>query len=525
MSMRDVYVPPGLLPPAPESGEVAAPRTHVRRSSTENVRRIPKRHLALLADDISQEELDEAAELRPKVRADCAAITGPCPFVSCKYNLFLDVTRTGNITYNFPGKEIDELPETCALDIAERGGVTLNEVGDLFQLSRERIRQIENKILDKLKRHPAALAVLSAGGFEHSVPTHLTEDHGEGGGGTTTIPEGEGRYDKTPDQEFSDKVDRIYERTSRERALGLRPNTPLTLRADDDVPEPPEGELESQEDPEPPAPETPIVLDVSVVEVHRSTPLESHTEAPMARPKVEEVAHTQTRSILAAYRELANRHGGRPSPLEVALHAGLKGARGSISANVCNALKRLERNGETLPFYDQPIRRGEGGAPPVKPARPSIEELPLSPREQLVVAAYQRLARTLGRRPRSSEVAEAMGKDAPAKNPSANVSSALNKAIIKGEKLLFWDSLPPRAPNGPSLRATIREKTERQVKEEMLPPPPDPPPASVQVAPPDPPTRPGMIQDAPQDAFKTALQTKREVLLRQLAAIDTLLAS
>jgi DNA-directed RNA polymerase sigma subunit (sigma70/sigma32) len=44
---------------------------------------------------------------------------------------------------NFPDKEPWELPETCALDVADRGGVTLEEVGGWLNLTRERVRQLE----------------------------------------------------------------------------------------------------------------------------------------------------------------------------------------------------------------------------------------------------------------------------------------------------------------------------------------------------------------------------------------------
>jgi DNA-directed RNA polymerase sigma subunit (sigma70/sigma32) len=40
--------------------------------------------------------------------------------------------------------------ETCALDIAERGGITLEEVGEIMNLTRERIRQLEMSGLTKL---------------------------------------------------------------------------------------------------------------------------------------------------------------------------------------------------------------------------------------------------------------------------------------------------------------------------------------------------------------------------------------
>jgi hypothetical protein len=42
------------------------------------------------------------------------------------------------------------MSETCALDVADRGGTTLEEVGAIMNLTRERIRQVEVKGLAKL---------------------------------------------------------------------------------------------------------------------------------------------------------------------------------------------------------------------------------------------------------------------------------------------------------------------------------------------------------------------------------------
>jgi hypothetical protein len=75
----------------------------------------------------------------------------PCPFVSCQHHLYLDVSaRTGAIKLNFPDLEVWEMTESCALDVADRGGTTLEEVGAIMNLTRERIRQVEVKGLAKL---------------------------------------------------------------------------------------------------------------------------------------------------------------------------------------------------------------------------------------------------------------------------------------------------------------------------------------------------------------------------------------
>jgi hypothetical protein len=89
---------------------------------------------------------------RPETRADCVSGERPCPFVSCKHHLYLDVSaRTGAIKLNFPDLEVWEMTETCALDVADRGGTTLEEVGAIMNLTRERIRQVEVKGLAKLQ--------------------------------------------------------------------------------------------------------------------------------------------------------------------------------------------------------------------------------------------------------------------------------------------------------------------------------------------------------------------------------------
>jgi DNA-directed RNA polymerase sigma subunit (sigma70/sigma32) len=45
------------------------------------------------------------------------------------------------------------MAETCSLDVADRGGITLEEVGAILNLTRERIRQVEVRGLCKIKDH------------------------------------------------------------------------------------------------------------------------------------------------------------------------------------------------------------------------------------------------------------------------------------------------------------------------------------------------------------------------------------
>jgi hypothetical protein len=66
--------------------------------------------------------------------------------------LCIDVSpKTGAIKLNFPDLEVWEMGESCALDVADRGGTTLEDVGAIMNLTRERIRQVEVKALAKLE--------------------------------------------------------------------------------------------------------------------------------------------------------------------------------------------------------------------------------------------------------------------------------------------------------------------------------------------------------------------------------------
>lgn len=89
---------------------------------------------------------------KPRTRGECVDGPRPCPYVSCQHHLYLDVTEAGSIKKNFPDLEPEEMRETCALDVADRGGATLEDVGKLLNLTRERTRQIEVKAIAQVKQ-------------------------------------------------------------------------------------------------------------------------------------------------------------------------------------------------------------------------------------------------------------------------------------------------------------------------------------------------------------------------------------
>jgi hypothetical protein len=117
------------------------------RARTISVKRMTKREL-----EIGRLLYPENDYWKPRTRSECIEGLRPCPFVSCKHHLFIDVSaRTGAIKLNFPDLEAWEMNESCALDVADRGGTTLEDVGAIMNLTRERIRQVEVKALAKLE--------------------------------------------------------------------------------------------------------------------------------------------------------------------------------------------------------------------------------------------------------------------------------------------------------------------------------------------------------------------------------------
>ena len=110
------------------------------------------RHLTLVERRDLIEYPDDVE--RPLTRGDCVDGPRPCPFVSCSHHLYLDVNEgSGGVKLNFPHLEVWEMPETCTLDLADRGGMTLDEVGSQLNVTRERARQLELRSLIKLAAH------------------------------------------------------------------------------------------------------------------------------------------------------------------------------------------------------------------------------------------------------------------------------------------------------------------------------------------------------------------------------------
>jgi hypothetical protein len=86
---------------------------------------------------------------RPRTRADCVDGERPCPWVGCRYHLWADVMPSGSLKIAHDVDPLD-LTESCALDVCAQGSHTLDQVAGRLNVTRERLRQIEEAAIAKL---------------------------------------------------------------------------------------------------------------------------------------------------------------------------------------------------------------------------------------------------------------------------------------------------------------------------------------------------------------------------------------
>lgn len=151
-----------------EDETAAAPASRRRgfvRARTESMNRLAKRDLAADAVEYAPEAAALAATM-PATWGECqrralGTASSPCPYMRCAHHLALDAhPRTGSIKANWPDR--DELPATCALRVAEDGGRTLEDVAGVLNLTRERVRQLEQRALARLRASGVADALREA---------------------------------------------------------------------------------------------------------------------------------------------------------------------------------------------------------------------------------------------------------------------------------------------------------------------------------------------------------------------------
>lgn len=115
---------------------------------------------------------------RPKTRGECVNGPRPCPWVGCRYHLGIRITSNGKVKECWPGVldgDLSQVTTSCALDVAEEGDHTYEKTGELMNLTRQRVQQIELRGL----MNPRMRGILSAwrdhnlnGGEILSYPDH-----------------------------------------------------------------------------------------------------------------------------------------------------------------------------------------------------------------------------------------------------------------------------------------------------------------------------------------------------------------
>lgn len=125
----------------------------VRQKNSSSPQNLAKLDAMLAALEVNGDDqgvvVDVDAE-RPRTRGDCIGGQRPCPFVSCRHHLALDITESGSLHVT-DHLDLEAMTDTCSLDVADRGEHTLDAVGQVLNVTRERVRQLETKGLEKAK--------------------------------------------------------------------------------------------------------------------------------------------------------------------------------------------------------------------------------------------------------------------------------------------------------------------------------------------------------------------------------------
>ncbi len=153
------------------------PRAENRRGRPKRIIHHPHRESAAQrAVRIEQRDslapsLADLVHLRPKTRAECHdardrltahlpaddpyRVHRPCPFVSCRFHLHVDVSPDGAIVVVSTEDMPLDIAHTCALDVIDEHpeGVTREEMGTILRVSCERTRFYERRLEAKLLAH------------------------------------------------------------------------------------------------------------------------------------------------------------------------------------------------------------------------------------------------------------------------------------------------------------------------------------------------------------------------------------
>jgi hypothetical protein len=145
---------PAELVEAVARGELTLDQARSRRRPGAKKITIPLRQLARRMERGTR----HLNVVRPRTRGDCVDGPRPCPWLLCSAHLFFDVTEYGSLVVNFPdlldddgNVHLEAMAETCALDVADLGGISDEDVAALLNFTREAARCLEHRAFAKVR--------------------------------------------------------------------------------------------------------------------------------------------------------------------------------------------------------------------------------------------------------------------------------------------------------------------------------------------------------------------------------------
>jgi len=123
---------------------------------------------------------------RPRTRGECVDAPRPCPYSGCRYHLSLDVAKRAvgvrappRVRVYHPDEDGDPILEgrdSCALDVADRGGASFDEIAKMLNVTRQRVQQIEIQALslDFVRKHAMEMGEDPLGDAEFDYPKRAT---------------------------------------------------------------------------------------------------------------------------------------------------------------------------------------------------------------------------------------------------------------------------------------------------------------------------------------------------------------
>lgn len=338
--------------------QVRSRRKHPVRAHTIHERRITKRELAVGTAEIRDVDVNEG---RPITRGDCASVPRPCPYVTCKHNLYLDVNvDTGSIKLNFPHIEPEEMKHSCALDIADGGGLTLEDCADVTNLTRERIRQIEFRSLVRIRKSRTGKVL---GEFTESrEPIHSAKTS-QGASSRLNRPM-PSRAEEPVDTEMDDIVRLSFfaDASAADSEFDAR------FFGESFVPSRAEEQLTRNVD----RMYTRRLLDRGLIEPKQLTEGQLRAKSAFAPPKPKRRDRMAERreQVVAAYKKLETELGRKPSSAEVAEEIGEGFTKGNVDSVLYKA-RKLGLLPKTVPGGGPRAPRAsrETSAPKAKPVK------------------------------------------------------------------------------------------------------------------------------------------------------------